>query len=624
MGNEQTGNLHFRQLLDGVSAETASILGEALRELALQRAGQPDCDAAAKLRQACLALTHSLLKSRAGQLNAQQQLFLYSGAVADSVTIKDAKGERIALELLPEALYAGLLACFSDAAPAAPWLMSPANRMHVLASTQLKPYDARRAGRWRNAVLTGPEAADAPSVAAADPDELARSFAQYQQLQQELAAHTRSLVAVLSSENIGPVMQSLLCIGNEVRRLSQDGMTPENLSELQLADAPAAHPSISCLQSLTAQFNEAIARLEASQMRLLESLSDTVRLAQGSGSAVPVPVPMPELDAGALQLIDSDYVSIELLVSQTMLSDPKRSSLSPARLLLCEQLEKCSGEVRNCLMLPQLVQERFAEMSRLHINCFAQDAAGNSIIPAIFIEPGVGIVKWLDDRFIASFVQTEPSRMGRELSLSSVDIAILKIFGLFLARGDIFNYRGERVADSFMAEYAGHIEQKVAVKFTGPKKKLTYGTSTEERDGASRDDAVADYIDFIFSVFNGLPIPRKISQRKIGILLKYCVFRDVWFSACLVMRLVMPSDHVLAREILLAHAQHYRVHVVDLIRHSLEADQRVAASYRNDAELAIREVLGKFADELIREAAAGGEPGRPAEALETVHDYFDV
>jgi hypothetical protein len=624
MGTEQASNHHFRQLLDGAPAEAAAAFGEAFRELALQRSGQPDCDAARKLRSAGLELVRGLLRTRAGQLNAQQQLFLYSGAVADSVALKDARGERIELELLPKALYARLLACFGNTAACPPWLMVPANRLHALASGQLKPYDARRAGRWRNAVLTGPDAEAAQSHPVTGPADLARSFARYQELQQELATQTRSLVAVLSSENIAPVMQSLLYLGNEVRRLSQDGLAPENLRELQLTPTPAAHPSIARLQGLAVQFNEAMARLEGSQLRLLDSLSGTVRLAQAAASPAPAASPLPVLDATALPLLDSDYVSIELLISQTLLNDPRRSSLSPARVLLSEQLEKFADAPADCLMLPDLVEERFAEMSRLHINCFEQDAEGRSIIPAVFIEPGSGIVKWLDDRFVASFVQTEPARPGRELSLGSIDIAILRIFGLFLARGDIFNYRGERIADSFMAEYAGQIEQKVAVKFTGANKKLSYGTSTEEKDGASREDAVADYIDFIFCIFNGLPVPKKISQRKIGMLLKYCVFRDVWFSASLVMRLVAPSDQVLAREILLGLAQKYRVHVVDLIRHSLEADPRIASRYRNDAEQAIREVLGKLADELMREAAGGGEPGSPGQAAETVHDYFDV
>ena len=435
----------------------------------------------------------------------------------------------------------------------------------------------------------------------------------------------------LSSENIGPVLQSLLYLGNEVRRLCQDGLAIGNLAELKLEEPLDRHQSIQRLRSLAGQLSEALSAIERSQLELLAGLAQTIELARSgklaSGTLPAGAAPAAQLDAAARRLIEADYQSCGSLVVQSLINDPRRSNWSAARVLLAEQLDSSEDPLRECLLLPGLLEERFAALGRLHVNCFERDAEGQLIVPAVGVEPGLGIVKWLDDRFIASFVQTDQPRHGSQLSLSSVDIAVLRIFGLFLARGDIFNYRGERNNDNFMAEYAGHIEQKAVVKFTGAQKKLSYGTSTEERDGASRDDAVNDYIEFVYAVFNGLPIPKKISPRKIGVILKYCIFRDVEFTAGLVMHFVVTSDQALAREILMSLARQHGLHVVELIRRSLDTDQQVAARYRNDATLAIREVLGKLADELTREADSGAQPqqgGSPVGAVETVHDYFDV
>src|SRR5690606_41113572 len=82
------------------------------------------------------------------------------------------------------------------------------------------------------------------------------------------------------------------------------------------------------------------------------------------------------------------------------------------------------------------------------------------------------LLKWMDDRYFASVVQTEPGRRGSELSLSGLDIAALRIMGLFLARGDIFNYRGERVSDSFMAEYAG--QDRKSTRLDSSHVKISY------------------------------------------------------------------------------------------------------------------------------------------------------
>jgi hypothetical protein len=251
-------------------------------------------------------------------------------------------------------------------------------------------------------------------------------------------------------------------------------------------------------------------------------------------------------------------------------------------------------------------------------------------------------VKWLDDRFLLSFVANDPPRKGPQLSLSPLDQAVLRIYGSFVARGDIWNYRGERLNDNFMAEYAGEIEQKVAVKFTGAEKKLSYGTSAEEKDGASREDAVRDYLDFVFCVFNGLQVPKRITVRKAGVFLKYCIFRDIGFTLNLTLHLIAGADPLAARTIIHRHIPHNSGQIIALCHQALEGSTVLQTRYRRDLEALLKSVMGREFVEDARDAGLLGASDKPggsstgtatgttADAAAdpatspTQHDYFDL
>ena len=122
MAADTTVNQHLKQLMDGVPREAAASIGEAFLELAAQREGKAGADASTKLRTAWLELMKCLLRERFDMLNPQQQLFLMTGAVADSVTVKDSAGEKLCLQLLSNSLYEALLEEFTSSIvdPASP------------------------------------------------------------------------------------------------------------------------------------------------------------------------------------------------------------------------------------------------------------------------------------------------------------------------------------------------------------------------------------------------------------------------------------------------------------------------------------------------------------------------
>ena len=240
----------------------------------------------------------------------------------------------------------------------------------------------------------------------------------------------------------------------------------------------------------------------------------------------------------------------------------------------------------------------------------------------------------MDDRFLMSFVCNEPERKGKELSLTSLDVAVLQLFGLFLARGDIFNYRGERITGNFMADYAGEVVQKAKVKFTGEKKKLTYTTSTKEQDQAGRDEAVRDYLDFIFHIYNNLPLPKRISPRKISVFLDYCILETPVRTAIQVLKHVLQYDFSRARSILMKLSGRRSEQVVKLIGQAMDADKQIANRYRKNLEAAVRDIMGRdFVTEALEKGYLGSgiERQPKPDAHDTTkhvededHDYFDV
>ena len=93
-----------------------------------------------------------------------------------------------------------------------------------------------------------------------------------------------------------------------------------------------------------------------------------------------------------------------------------------------------------------------------------------------------------------------------------------------------------------MGDYAGQVEKKAAVKWSGENKKMTVVSVGKMVDEAGRDDAVKDYMEFLFAMANDYPIPNKISQRKVNIFFNYVIIDNVEKTAGLILRYVLPSQ----------------------------------------------------------------------------------
>lgn len=674
-------NHYFKQVVSGAPPEALAKLGQALQALQAERDGgaeAPDAPAAPKLRAALLALSRALLHHSRGELSAAQQLFLFSGALGDQVELSLPGGGKQRIELLPRETYEALLIEFelllkasrrlrrqryaaggTTIAPPAetdpdaderaleahahvlldlPSVLMPLQRLWLLANSELEPYDPERGAKAGGSAAMRGRTRDLT----AERHELEHSVSQLRLSQTQLSAAARGLVELLRAERLAPALKEI----GELNRLAGELLAASQVDygalaqfELSAGQLEAGGMELrrlqydlkSCFDGLNADAHQLRSHMLAARQQAfaISSALNNQGAPVYDGGEV-------SLNGEALARVLSDCESMHRSAEASLVAE-HRASLQGSGVLTYEQLSRLENPLRDCFATPWNVANALLKLDSLHPNCFPHDAEGWPQLPPIIIVPGVGISRWLDDRFLLGFVAAEAPRVGPSLSLTPLDQAVLRLFGQFLARGDVFNYRGERVSDSFMAEYASEIEQKAVRKFTGQEKKLTIVGTQNEKDGASREDAVKDYCDFIFAVYNGQPIPKRISPRKIGVLLKYCVIGSEEQTATLALRLLPREQVSQVRETLMKLAGRDRGRLVELFKHALDNDPQVRSRFRGDLQAALQEVLVReVLDEINDLGLLGRAPAQPsgpgaAGAKEVVpvrsnepHNYFDL
>ncbi|MBN2082052.1 hypothetical protein JW859_07575 [bacterium] len=623
-------NFHFKRLMEGAPGDVMSQLGKALVAIHEQRQGAKEVDAPAALRTAWLTVARWLVRDRGADLNPEQRLFLLSGALADRVVVKSTADERVQVQLVDSKVYAALLADLDQPAPR--FLLEPLRRMDALASGELAPLDLNRPGRYREPQAVEQRPADRQALIA----EFAASLQELEVTKDALNAAIRQFIEVIQADRLKLVLtpaKELAELAAAMHALASD---PAALVEKSVP-AGMDHPAISSAEALQREIDGRLKGLAQIERDVLSA----VRHAKASAAVISraadevgeelAPERLLVLSPEATKQVEKDIASVNGVIVQLLSNSPSRTTWSASRVLLNEHTEKYGGEACECYATPARLAASIAKIDKLHPNCFPHDKAGHPLLPPVIIEPGVGEARWYDDRFLLSFVCTEEPRRGSKLTLSPVDQAVLQLYGQFLARGDLYDYRGDRVTGNFAADYAGDVESKAKVKFTGAEKKMTIVSSTEVKDAAGREEAVRDYIDFVFNALNGLTIPKRINPRRIGVILRYCTIIDAQTTVNLALRYVAAHDPAVAREIILAYAGRNMAAAVKLIATALEADPQVAARYRKDIAKAVDDIMGR---EFSREAARKGALGKdaadaatgPADETEpgSGHDYFDV
>jgi hypothetical protein len=214
------------------------------------------------------------------------------------------------------------------------------------------------------------------------------------------------------------------------------------------------------------------------------------------------------------------------------------------------------------------VHAAMQKLLKIHVNAFPQSPSGAYNIPPIILEPIRNVVDWLDDRFVMSVISGEQVKKGPTFSLTPVEAQVMRAMAMYLSKDSIFNFRGEQNEGTFMGEYSGKMEKSAKVVFAGADKKMTMVASAKQVDGAGRETAVTDYIEFIFAILNGLGPSPKLSKRRIAVLLRYVILQDLQFTVILMLRYAAQTELGEVRESILKHTQNNYTEAKRLVEES--------------------------------------------------------
>jgi hypothetical protein len=239
------------------------------------------------------------------------------------------------------------------------------------------------------------------------------------------------------------------------------------------------------------------------------------------------------------------------------------------------------------------VTEALVKITKIHTNVFPKDERNRYIVSPILLEPLRNFVDFFEDRFIMSVVSGESSRKGPFVSFTPVEIQVLRMCALWLTKDPIYDYRGDVKTGTFMGDYVGRIEKSTKVKWTGQDKKFTLAATQSMADAASRDDALVDYVDFVFAMANGTSPNPKLSKRKICVLLRYVMFEKIEKNVAGILRMVVQQEPEEAKNTIMSFA-HEKVDVAkDMIKAAMQTDPQTAKMYSDNAEFAIQRVFGR-------------------------------
>jgi hypothetical protein len=278
-------------------------------------------------------------------------------------------------------------------------------------------------------------------------------------------------------------------------------------------------------------------------------------------------------DIDKVAKIKTDFGYTAGFVAATAENAPNRVATSGSRVLLNSHLSLDADPLKNQIATPENVHAAMQKLLKVHINAFPKSPSGAFNIPPIILEPIRNVVDWLEDRFLMSVVSGEQVKKGPQFSLTPIEAQVMKAIGMYLSKDSVYNFRGEQNMGTFMGEYSGKMEKSAKVVFAGADKKMTMVASAKQMDAAGRDVAVADYMEFVFNVMNGLMPNPKMSKRRIAVLLRYVVIEDLQKTVIYMLRYAAMAEMQEVRESILKHTQNNYTEAKRLVEESWKDDQ---------------------------------------------------
>jgi len=541
-----------------------------------------------KLRTAYNTLITALVTTRLNDLNKQQRLFLATGAIGDSVEIGGNK-----IQLLDPEIYSQLLDAFEkkDSLSALSQVVfSVPDKMRALAEGNIELIDTTGKKKRKKEDTRDPK----------------KVKAELEWKKNDALKAGANLLRTLGT-NIDKMMQ---LDANKLKtlKLNFDALdkymgilakgeraTPEE-KKLKSALAMRSDGMAKVLAEFTKMYAETFAR-SAECVDGIKEKVDTIKELENDLSKVADVVA--DQSARAFDSFRPEHVEIikkdiSILNSFLVTAAEKASNRVPysgARILLNSQIIDMPTAMTNYLCTPHNVIESLKKILAIHTNAFPLDEDGNYKIPPILIEPLRNYVDFLEDRFVMGFVSGESGKKGAYVTFTPIDFQVMKAIGMYLAKDPVYDYRGEINEGTFMGDYTGKIEKTAQVKWTGQDKKMNMVMSAELVDAASRDDAVQDYMDFMFNALNGLGPPPKMSKRKINVLLRYATVKNIENNVKLLLTYVAQSEPTEVRDTILKYTNRNYEQSKEMVRVCVKEDAMVQRILGSNPEMVIAKIF---------------------------------
>ena len=575
--------------IDGAVKETVLIAIEFFGK-EKSDAGKPieDIVKVTKLRNAYNTLVSALINERMNKLNRHQSLFLTTGAIGDVATINDKE-----VKLLDPKIYSALLEVFDKKDKSNPFsdlVYTPLEKMKALAEGTIELIDTSGKKKRNKSNEVDPKKAKADLDWKINDDIKAGD---------NIIRTSGNIIDKLMQIDATKLKNFKLNYDALVRYFSilkkRGKATPE---EKKLKDAFATKSDAigRMLADFTKLYAEAFGRANENVAKLKERVDGIkekeIEYARVSTQvAAEVDAKVDSYTSDHTDVIKRDISIINSFIVSAAEKSSNRVPFSGARVLIDSQIPDMEKAMDNYFCTTENVLRSLEKIAKIHTNAFPKDQDGNFIIPPILIEPIRNYVDFLEDRFIMGFISGEPGRKGAKVSFSPVDFQVMKAVGMFLAKDPIYDYRGEINEGTFMGDYTGKIEKTAQVKWTGEQKKMNMVMSAELVDAASREDAVQNYIDFVFNAVNGLGPPPKMSKRKINVLLRYATIESIENNVKLLLQYVAQSEPTEVRDTILKYTNRSYDTAKDMVRTIVKEDAMVQRTLGNNPEFVIAKIF---------------------------------
>jgi hypothetical protein len=552
-GAETAGVDVLFDVLEGTSEEVQRQVLDALALYAIPSKGQQDDNTkVVKLRGAFTSMMDYILGRMVPNLNDAQWIFVSTGSLGSRVSMNHG-GKQVEMELVPPEVYSLLLAGRAAKVGRPAWaapILDVEDRIQAIGRGELVGMDAASSRRRKPAKPLGS-------------DQLKDKARE--RLQGLILSVKDSLSGVDSALNaFTPLRDENMFRGVKLnfealkKYIAMAHIAPRNEAEAKFMSSVGDKLGAIALSvgGLGAQLEsvgkELFARVQVLENRigdLRNCQDDLAKLEAGKETSVAA------FDVDVVASIRKDEDTLSMFTVKASETADNKVVYSGSRILVKEQWKDLGCTPAECIATVSGVVAAIEKISKFHINPFPRDVDGQFVLPPIIIEPIRNFVDYFDDRIVISLVCGDTPRRGPKVSLTPLEVEVMKACGQYLAKDSLYDYRGELNLGTFIGDYSGKVEQKTQVKWQGEDKKFSMAVTSQVVDAASRAEAVNDYVDCLFAFANSLQPPQKMSRRKVAVILRYCVVESIERTVALTLMHVAQAETAEAKKTILKYGK---------------------------------------------------------------------